>query len=260
MSREKRKKIIDRTIIVLILIIALSFLILKVYQKELKIKEQEKEEQAYKQEIQKQKQSQIEYQENTDLEQLKQNIGATGNSNFYTVETETDGRKVLVIKANLQYKIAFAGMISRQKPELDKIDKIYEENHPTENGIWIEKQSQKVFLETLEKMTEYQYEITEKGYLKQKETNHSQNEKDKQINKLLKKEKQYLITIQDTNYQMDPITGEIIDNPFTKIDAYQSYEIVEDQNKIVTFISSNQKQVLKQEQILQNVLDLWSTL
>jgi len=55
--------------------------------------------------------NQIAYQENVTVDEIKNETGATGNSNIYEIQQEYDGRNVVTVKANIKYKVAFAGMI-----------------------------------------------------------------------------------------------------------------------------------------------------
>ena len=80
----------------------------------------------------------LEQEEEIPIEELKEEFNATGADEIYEVQTEYDGRKVLAVKPSINYRVAFAGMIKKAKPEYSEVDKIYEENMPTENGIWVE--------------------------------------------------------------------------------------------------------------------------
>ena len=55
------------------------------------------------------KQSSTMYDENADIEDLKQEYKMTGSDELYEIQTEEDGRKVLYIKPDINYKVAFAG-------------------------------------------------------------------------------------------------------------------------------------------------------
>ena len=79
------------------------------------------------------------YDENADIQELKQEYNMTGNTELYEIQTEYDGRKVLAIKASENYKVAFAGLIKKSKVNLDEATEIFEQNYPNKNGIWIEK-------------------------------------------------------------------------------------------------------------------------
>ena len=46
-----------------------------------------------------------------ELENMKKNINATGNTDIYQVEEEKDGRKILQIKRQVQFYVDLAGII-----------------------------------------------------------------------------------------------------------------------------------------------------
>lgn len=202
-------------------------------------------------------QEQVEYQENTNVENLKQYFGKTGNSNIYEVETEYDGRKTLQVKPNLQYKVAFAGIIKKSKPTFDEVDTIYQQNNPTGNGIFIEKNSREKIIQNLNNKNIFKsdYKINEKGYIEIVNKN-SQNENDKKLEKAINSNKNYIVDISNIYYIIDDTSGEILDYNFANMDEYQTYEYVENENNIIIFINENNNNQLNNLEIIQDVLDL----
>ena len=89
------------------------------------------------------------YNESATLEDLKKEYGATGDENLYDIETEYDGRKVLAIKASENFKVAFAGLVENRKITLDEATKIFDDEYPTNNGIWVEEKSREKILNYL---------------------------------------------------------------------------------------------------------------
>ena len=77
--------------------------------------------------------NQISFQENVTVNELKEEIGATGDAEIYETQTEYDGRKVLTVKAGLKYKVAFAGMMKKAKPNMEELDTLLNENFPIKN-------------------------------------------------------------------------------------------------------------------------------
>ncbi len=200
--------------------------------------------------------NQIEYQENTTINEIKNNIGATGDTNIYEVQQEYDGRNVVTIKANVKYKVAFAGMIKNTKPELTETDEILNKNHPKENGIWIEEKSRKKVLDLLEdEKINSKYTINQEGYLKIKEKN-NQTELDKKIERAININKQNILCVSSVCYIVDNITGEILDYNFEKMDKYQTYEYFEDENKKIIFINENKENQLTKIDILNNIVEM----
>ena len=109
------------------------------------------------------KQSSTMYDENANLTDLKQEYKMTGSDDLYEIQTEEDGRKVLNIKPDINYKVAFAGMIKDTIPEFSEIDSIYEENYPTNSGIWVEENSREQIVNLFNEYLDSEYEIVD-GY------------------------------------------------------------------------------------------------
>lgn len=200
------------------------------------------------------KEKSVMYGENANVEDLKQEYNVSGDSDLYEVQTEYDGRKVLAIKSNENYKVAFAGLIKRSKPEQKEILEIFEENHPTENGIWIEEEGREEILEYLNKNLSSKYEINEKGYLKI--IDKQKSEKDDQIELMINGDKQYLLSINGVSYNIDALTGEIVDNIYEELDKYQIYSYFNDENKMIIYITENKEKALTNDEIFQNILEL----
>ena len=89
--------------------------------------------------------------ENTDktVEEIKQEIGATADEDLYEVQKEYDGREILVIKPDAQYKTVLAGILKNGKPTEQDIEKLDLSNF--HKGIWISETSREKFLQILEK-------------------------------------------------------------------------------------------------------------
>lgn len=200
------------------------------------------------------KEKSIMYDENAELEDLKQEYNMSGDSNLYEIQTEYDGRKVLVIKPNENYKVAFAGLIKRDKPDMNEVSEIYETNHPTENGIWIEQESRDKILNYLNNNLSSKYEIDENGYLKILDKQES--EKDNEIASLINGDKQYLLSINGISYYIDALTGNIIDDIYEEMDKYQTYSYFKDENRMIIFITENKEKVLTNEEIVESILKL----
>ena len=191
------------------------------------------------------------------IEELKYNVGATGDSNIYELQKNNyDGKEILTVKAEVKYKVAFAGMIKKELPTMDEIDKIFNEIHPKENGIWIEKTSREKVLDVLGDSNFFnsEYTINQNGYIVLENKNNA-NENDKKLQNALKSKKQYIISISSICYIVDDITGEILDYSFENMDKYQTYEYFEDENKNIIFITENQNSQLSKNEIINSVLE-----
>jgi hypothetical protein len=191
------------------------------------------------------------------IEELKYDVGATGDSDIYELQTDNyDGREILTVKASIKYKVAFAGMIKKTLPTMEEVDEILNENHPKENGIWVEQYSREKILEILENKEFFnsEYTISASGYIMLENENNA-NENDKKLQKALNSKKQYLISISSICYIVDDITGEILDYSFENMDKYQTYEYFEDENKDIIFITENKSNQLSEKEIVNSVLE-----
>lgn len=56
-----------------------------------------------------------------EIEEIKNEINAQGNSNIYQVEQEKNGRKILQIKPDIQFNVDLAGIMKQDKPEETKL-------------------------------------------------------------------------------------------------------------------------------------------
>ena len=192
------------------------------------------------------------------LEEIKNEIGITGSTELYEIQKGTDNVEVAVVKPSVKYKVAFAGMIKGQVPNINELDDILETEHPKENGIWIEKNSRKKFIEMIKKVAKSEYEIDNNGYLKIVEKN-QQNENDKILENSINSNKKTLIDISSVCYIVDDISGEILDYNFEKLDIYQTYEYFKDNDNCLIFITENTRNVLSETEIIESVLQLQKT-
>lgn len=208
-------------------------------------------------EVEEMKDNSTMYDENSTLEELKEEYKITGADEIYEIETESDGRKVINVKANINYKVAFCGMIKKSKPSFDELDSLYEKNSPNKSGIWINASDYDEILSYLNnsKYLKSKYEINEDGYLKISQLN-NQTDYDKQIEKLINSDEQYIINISSTYYMIDAVTGEIVDNPYNELDEYQTYDYCNDEDKTIIFVSENKNKKLSDDEIFISIIDL----
>lgn len=199
--------------------------------------------------------NQLSYQDNATVDELKNSVGLTGNSDIYEIIEEFDGRKTLVVKADLKYKVAFAGMMTKDKPEMDELQSIVDSYSPKENGIWVKDNTRNKLLEILNSdKFNSNYFIDNQGYLKIEEKN-KQNDLDKKLEKAIKGNKQYILDISSLCYIVDEVTGEIVHYNFE--DLHGMYECFYDNDKVIIFISENTRNIYSNEEIIENVIDLF---
>lgn len=189
------------------------------------------------------------YQNDLSIEQIKKELGYTADSNLYSIDTEYDGRKVLNIKHDLQYMVAFAGLIKTEDLKTSEVEDIFKENYPKQCGIWIENSTREKISELINKSTNSKYIINENGYLKIEEQN-KQNENDVILEKLINSNKTIVLTINSYYYEIDNVTGEINKYPFEQLDEYQPLDMIKNENNILIVLSSNKNNKLTEKQIL----------
>ena len=194
------------------------------------------------------------YDESANIEELKEEYNMEGDSELYEIQTEYDGRKVLTVKASENYKVAFAGLIKKAKPTLDEASQIFKEQYPTQNGIWIEPESREKILNYLNSAVKSKYEIDENGYLKIVEYQKSNN--DELLKNIIEGEKQYITGISGITYYIDPLTGEIFDNPYEEFDSNQTYSYFTDENKMIIYIPENKDNYLDNNEIFESIIKL----
>lgn len=186
-----------------------------------------------------------------ELENMKKNINATGNTDIYQVEEEKDGRKILQIKRQVQFYVDLAGIIKKSKPEEKELESLIKEA-PTDNGVWISSQSRNIFLNLLNKNGIDNFEIADSGYLKK--SGGSKNNIANQLEKMINSNKLYILNITGVAYQRDYISGEIIEYPFEDMDPEQIIEPYRDGNKITLEINTNRKNKLTNKEILEAIV------
>lgn len=236
-----KKKIFIGIIIILVIIIAIIFVVNRNTSKEKLIQEIEKTEN-------------LSDEEKNKIDEVKQETGKTGEAEIYEIDNSYN-TKVAVVKTSIKYKVAFAGMIKNDKPEISELDNIIDQNHPEYAGIWIYEKDREQFLEYLELVTNSKYAIDENGYLRIKNKD-NQNSNDKKIEKIINGNKLCIISISSLCYIVDEITGEILDYTFENIDKYQTYEYFEDNDKKIIFMTENRSGQLEEKEIINSVIDL----
>lgn len=245
----KNKKVI---ILVLLLIMFVAILVL-LFNKRIQKDNNQNNFEQYGEQVDK---NQIEYQPDVTVEEIKNEIGATGNTDIYEVEQEYDGRNILAVKPSIKYKVAFAGMIKNAKPSMSELDNIIDGKLPNKAGIWVEEKSRDKILEIFNNGdVNSKYLIDDDGYLKIDRKN-NQNENDKKIEKIIKGKKQYILDISSVCYIVDDITGEILDYNFENMDKYQTYEYFEDGDKSIVFVTENSTNVLTNLEIFESIIKL----
>ncbi len=241
-------------LVVLILIIIVCFIINNLSKEEEKQTEEMDTENEYSSFMN----NSIMYKENATLKELKEEYNITGPDEIYEIQTEYDGRKAIVVKEDINYKVAFAGMIKNSIPDFSEIDSLFEEKYPkNQNGVWIEETNREIILNYLNnsELLKNEYSINENGFLKMQE-NDDETNLDKELKDILNSQNTYIISVSGICYMVDPVTGEIVKNPFEDLDHGQTYEYFENENDKIVFITENINKELTNDEILKSVISL----
>ena len=245
--KNLNKKYLILLTVLIILVISIFLIIIF-----LKNRENTKIEESWKNPYSKVDKNDVQYKEDVSVNEIKEETGITGDSDLYVVETEFDGRRILNVKKDIQYKVAFAGIKKGSKPSMEEVEEL-NKKHPTNNGIWIDQSKQNEFLELLKTITNSSYEIDNEGYLKIKNKN-EQNENDKKIESIINGNKKVIVTISNIYYQVDNVTGEIVEYPFEQLDNYQTCDTIRNNNNEIIVITTNSNNKLKNNEIMEDVL------
>ncbi len=140
--------------------------------------------------------------------------------------------------------------MKNSKPE-EKERESLNKKAPNKTGIWISEQSRDKFIDLLNKNNIDNLSIKKDGYLKVDKT--SENEIAKNLEKMIKSDKLYIINITGVAYERDYISGEIVEYPFEDMDPEQVVEFYENGNKKILEITTNKKQELLDKEILEEI-------
>ena len=146
--------------------------------------------------------------DSNEINAIKNEINATGQTDIYQIEEEYDGRKIIQVKPDVQYQVALAGIIKNGIPAEDEINTILEQA-PNSSGMWISESSREKFMELLNSNNIVDFEITNEGYLK---CNKQENltEQEEKLKDMAESDKLYVIDVSGKTYQRDYISGEVI--------------------------------------------------
>lgn len=241
---KKKTKIVFVLIIAIIIIMAIIGIII--------VKRNLNQKQEWNNEYSKVNKNEINYKEDANVNELKEVMGLTADSDLYEITEEYDGRKTLNIKTDILYKVVFAGIIKQSKPTLEEIDVIYSENHPVKDGVWVSQQSRDAFLELIKENTNSEYEINDEGYLIIKDNN-NQNENDKKLEELINSNKKIIVDINDYDYDVDVVTGEIVEYPFEQLGEIS--DVISNNNDRIIVILKNKEQKFTEKEILEEFLN-----
>ena len=244
---NKKIKIILLIIAIIIFIAIVGIIILK------NNSEYKSNKEEWKNDFSEVDKNEINYKNNTTINELKEEMKIEADSNLYEIAQEYDGRKTLNIKTDILYKVAFAGIIRQDKPTFEEINKIFDENYPKKDGIWVSEQSRDVFLKMINEESSVKYNINNEGYLIVQQDSENTSEYDNIIKRIINSNRKIIVDINSYDYEVDVVTGEIVKYPFEQLG--DSIDIVPDSNDKIIVLAQNQNKKFTNKEILQNFLN-----
>lgn len=190
----------------------------------------------------------------TNIEELKYQTGATADDNLYEIQKDLDGRDILVIKEEMAYKVALAGILTQEKPTYENSEEIINKQN-IHSGIWISNESREKISYLIQKYLEDEYEIDEEGYLVLKTKTQNSNSYDINLQKCIQDNKIYIISVLGKIYEIDNMTGEIVLYPFEQMDAYQLCEPIEYEDKKIIVLSTNKQNKLSEQELIEAMIE-----
>lgn len=187
-----------------------------------------------------------------EVENIKNEINATGDTDIYQVEEEYDGRKILQVKPEVQFDVDLAGIIKASMPQEDEITELLGKA-PSNNGIWISEQSRESFSNLLRNNNIDNFAISNEGYLQIDDNAKNSDAINKLIN-MINSDKLYIINMTGIAYERDYISGEIVEYPFEDMDPYQVLEPYQKENKTILEITTNKNKKLTEKEILETII------
>lgn len=185
------------------------------------------------------------------IHEIKEEINATADTDMYQIQEEYDGRQILQIKPSIQFQTVLAGILKNGQPSENEIQDLLK-NKPTQEGIWIAKQSRESFLNLLKDNGINSCAINEQGYLYVTEEN--EKEEAKKWKEAMHTNQLYIIDVSGVSYTRDDFSGEIVEYPFEKMEPHQAIDVYQEGNVTILEITTNEKGILSKQEILQDVL------
>lgn len=185
------------------------------------------------------------------IHEIKEEMNATADTDMYQIQEEYDGRQILQIKPSIQFQTVLAGILKNGQPSENEIQDLLN-NKPTQEGIWIAKQSREAFLNLLKDNGMNGYTINEQGYLYMSEEN--EKEEAKKLKEAMHANQLYIVDVSGVSYTRDDFSGEIVEYPFEKMEPYQAIDVYQEGNVTILEITTNEKGILSKQEILQDVL------
>lgn len=200
------------------------------------------------------KEDEIKNNNETNIKELKYETGATADDNLYEIQKDLDGRDILVIKEEMAYKVALAGILTQEKPTYEDLEETINKQN-IHSGIWVSSESREKFSYLIQTYLEDKYEIDEEGYLVLKTKTQNSNSYDINLQKCIQDNKTYIISVLGKIYEIDNMTGEIVLYPFEQMDAYQLCQPVEYEDKKIIVLSTNKQNKLSEQELIEAMIE-----
>ena len=201
--------------------------------------------------VSKQKSKAEEQAQTEQITEIKNETGATADTNIYQVGTEYDGREVLQVKPEIQMQAVWAGIEKNATPTEEETNSLWN-SKPTKTGIWVSADSRDTFLKILQDNEITNFKINDEGYLYKEES--SQNDIAKRIEEMINSNIIYIIDISGSCYIRDEMSGELVEYPFEQMDPYQVCEPYYYENYIILEITTNKAGKLTNQEILSTII------
>lgn len=182
------------------------------------------------------------------VEDIKNETGATADEEIYEIQQEYDGREILTIKPDVQYKTVLTGILKNGQPSMQEIEQL--DLTQFHSGVWISEVSRNKFLQILNKCGIKNFGIDYDGYLYKKED--SSSEYSKKLDNLINSDELTVIDITGTCYIRDEMTGEVVEYPFKDMDLYQINERFDTEGSSIIIITTND---VEEIDILESILN-----
>ncbi len=185
------------------------------------------------------------------IDEIKEEMNATANTDMYQIEKEYDGRQILQIKPSIQFQTVLAGILKNGQPSENEIQDLLK-NKPSQKGVWIAKQSRNAFLNLLKDTQISGCTIKDDGYLYITEEN--DKEEVKKLKEVIASNRLYILDVSGISYTRDEFSGEIIEYPFEKMDPNQAVDVYQEGDIAILEVTTNEKGNLSKQEILEDIL------
>ena len=165
-------------------------------------------------------------------------------------------QSTLINNLENNYYVAILGMEENEVPLDSKIVDI-KSKFDNKKGVIITKNSEDAFLNIINKLGNYDYNVDEDGFLLLENDEFStQNKYDKFLCELINSDKLYVFSISGKLYLIDPVSLKIVSNDYEELDNYQTYDYSEYNGNFAIDIPKNKDNKLTNEEIFDSIIKM----